>query len=324
MPGPTVKPPPGKRPSPPAWPRSRGCEIWLASLRPLLARLQPNVASRVAGQAARALVLLPRLDPDADGLVARNDLAVTVTGSAHGLDDGTPLAAAILRGVGAARGISVPTGVVGRRALWHEAGVVTDQVSSTVLTLGLRPCRRGRRETELRARSEDAVETHLNSRDLIRISWDLPTGTVVHVCENPRVVEAASDAGVHAALVCTFGNPTAVVVELLDRLRAAGASFRYHGDFDWPGIAIANRVMTRVDANPWRMGAHDYETAVTAARGELAELTGTPVAATWDGDLAAAMEAAGRAVHEELVLTALVDDLLRTPADVVGHGARRR
>jgi len=31
---------------------------------------------------------------------------------------------------------------------------------------------------------------------------------------------------------------------LLMQLRRAGATLRYHGDFDWPGIAIGNVVMT--------------------------------------------------------------------------------
>lgn len=154
------------------------------------------------------------------------------------------------------------------------------------------------------------METHLTARDLRRIRWALAAGTVVHVCENPRVIEAASEAGAQAPLVCTFGNPTSVVSELLDRLNAAGAQFRYHGDFDWPGITIANRVITRVSATPWRMSVADYEAAVAAAGGELPELAGDPVSACWDADLHRAMRSAGQAVHEELVLTTLVEDVL--------------
>ena len=100
----------------------------------------------VSGGQGPGLLALPRLDPDAEELVARNDLAVTIAGDAHGLDDGTPLASAVLRGIAPARDTAVPTTVTGRRGLWHDAGVVTDQVSTTVLTLGLRPLGNGRRE----------------------------------------------------------------------------------------------------------------------------------------------------------------------------------
>ena len=55
----------------------------------------------------------------------------------------------------------------------------------------------------------------------------------------------------------------------LDRLppsRRRGHSqrrpLRYHGDFDWPGIAIANSVIRRHDATPWRLSAADYQAAV--------------------------------------------------------------
>ncbi|MHB8458288.1 MAG: DUF2399 domain-containing protein, partial [Acidimicrobiales bacterium] len=49
-------------------------------------------------------------------------------------------------------------------------------------------------------------------------------------------------------------------------------------------------------------------------RGALPELAGSPVSALWDSDLEQAMRRAGRAVHEELVLATLVQDLALRPA----------
>ena len=43
---------------------------------------------------------------------------------------------------------------------------------------------------------------------------------------------------------------------------APGARLRYHGDFDWPGLHIANRVMRDCAARPWRLGAADCRAAV--------------------------------------------------------------
>ena len=98
---------------------------------------------------------------------------------------------------------------------------------------------------------------------------------------------------------------------VLARLAADGADLRYHGDFDWPGVAIANRVMVASGALPWRIGAADYEDALAlAGAGEVLPLGGRPVAAVWDAELTAAMERAGVAVHEEAVLDVLVSDLL--------------
>ncbi|MET7474719.1 DUF2399 domain-containing protein [Streptomyces sp. NPDC005648] len=53
-------------------------------------------------------------------------------------------------------------------------------------------------------------------------------------------------------------------------MAVADCAFAYH-EFDRPGIALANRVMRRYEADPWRMGAADYEHLVTRA-----ELHGTP------------------------------------------------
>jgi uncharacterized protein (TIGR02679 family) len=88
------------------------------------------------------------------------------------------------------------------------------------------------------------------------------------------VLEAAMDAGSRATMVCVSGNPTLVATRLLERLAADGAflRLRYRGDFDWPGISIANRVIERFGAIPWRMGAADYEAALLAAGNGLVDL----------------------------------------------------
>ena len=64
------------------------------------------------------------------------------------------------------------------------------------------------------------------------------------------MVEAAADAGRTAPLICTSSSATTVVLTLLDTRAATDCSFVYYGDFDWPGIALANRVMERRRAEP--------------------------------------------------------------------------
>ena len=108
-------------------------------------------------------------------------------------------------------------------------------------------------------------------------------------------------------LVCIEGQPRTATRLLLDQLRAAGFELLYHGDFDWPGLQIANTIMARHGARPWRMSAADYR---AAARGPL-PLAGLAVAAPWDPELAPALEEIGWAVHEEQVVDGLVADLDR-------------
>ncbi|MEU9338735.1 TIGR02679 family protein [Streptomyces sp. NPDC048290] len=273
----------------------------------------PETAVRTCGQAVQVLTTL--LGPERGGTaVGRGELAALATGSAHGLDDGTWLARLVQRGVALAHDTAFPDDAAGRRALWRLVSVTPDDVSSTVLTYGLRPDGEGWRERALRDRADHHAEAHLTARDLRDLPLRLPAGTLIHLCENPRVVEAAADASCVRPLVCTSGSAATVVLTLLDALAATGCRFAYHGDFDWPGIALANRVIRRYAALPWRMGTADYEHLVARGRTEgvpRLALDGPPVDADWDADLAPAMTALGVALHEEATLDVLVADLSR-------------
>jgi uncharacterized protein (TIGR02679 family) len=127
----------------------------------------------------------------------------------------------------------------------------------------------------------------------------------VFVCENPSVVEAAAREipGGGAPLVCVGGQPSLAADLLLRRLAPAG--LRYHGDFDWGGIRIANRIHDRSGFEPWRYRSADYE----ASDGPASPLTGTPVDAAWDPGLRHALERRGVRVEEEQHLDVLLADL---------------
>ena len=280
-------------------------------------RLPPDRAALLLVQ---AITVLARLHPPAEQIgearslvgSSRGELAEHVTGTAHGLDDDTVLARLVLRGLARSRGVEFPRDARARRQLWEAAGVATDQVSSTVLSYGLMPLGDDWPARLLRERSLEMAETHLTMRDLRRMEWRLASGTQIFVCENPRVVEAVADAGCQRPLVCTSGNPTTTVLALLDALAGAGAHLAYRGDFDWPGVAMANRIIRRYNARPWRMTAADYEEHVRIARGRatpLQPLSGQPTAAEWDPELAPAMQMIGVGIQEESALELLLADL---------------
>ena len=237
---------------------------------------------------------------------SRVELAAQVVGDAHALDQDRLLHQVVARGLAAASGSALPASAGARRALWEDYGVVPDRVSRTCLILGLAPAGEDPLARRLGLAAEAGDPVHLTDRDLRRIpdAWQ-PGRSVVLVCENPRVLEAIADRYVASQpVVCTSGEPNTVVTTLLERLMDAGYSLRYHGDFDWPGIAIANRVVQRFGAVPWRMGAVDYEEQV---RPDAPCLSGIEVEAVWDPELSAAMRASGRALHEEVVLPDLLD-----------------
>ncbi|WP_416957964.1 DUF2399 domain-containing protein [Nocardioides sp. T5] len=245
------------------------------------------------------------------------ELATRGTGDAHGLDGGRVTAALVLRAAAAAFGVPVPTSATERREVWARLGVSPDAVSGTVLSWGLRPPGDDAWSAMMRQRADLGLVTHLTVQELeaagvlgeheqIAVT---PPGTVVWACENPQVLQAAARAMVPGPLLCTAGNPASAGWRLLDRLCRAGVVVRYHGDFDWPGVAIAGRLIG-LDVEPWRMGAGDYDEAVVAAPGRSrVALTGREAATPWAPELAARMRTVGVAVHEEALISFLLADL---------------
>ncbi len=277
-------------------------EMWLAGVRRSGLPTRTDDSVGAVRRAISALAIL--LGPDR-AVGSRGDLAARVTGDAHGLDDGTIVAQLTLRALALDAGVELPGTAAARRELWDRYGASVDSVSSTCLTLGLRPRGDSGRAQRLRLAAESGDPVHVTPRDLRDLTFDRHSDVLV--CENPRVLEATADRlGAAVPTVCTAGQPALVVLDLLRRLADAGATLRYHGDFDWPGIAIANRLVAELGVVPWLMGASDYEAALQRGPTTL-DLIGTPVAATWDATLQAAMLRHGVAVHEEAVLDRIFD-----------------
>ncbi len=240
------------------------------------------------------------------------ELASRCTGDSHGLDNGRLAAALILRAAAAAADEQVPTSAAGRRELWARLGVTHDLVSGTVLVWGLRPHGRDRWAAMMRERADLRVITHLTLQELRGAAATTPlaaSGQPVHACENPQVLQAVARADCAGPLVCFAGNPASAGWLLLRRMIEVGAHVRYHGDFDWPGMAIAGRLLA-VGAYPWRLNAADYDDAIATLRAESRlALSGAPVRIRWDEALAARMRHVGIAVHEESLLPVLLTDL---------------
>lgn len=283
-------------------------EEWLSGVRRsgILSRLP---SERLAGDTlARALDLAAMMIVDDEpAVVSRTELAARSTGDAHGLDDGSVLAQLVLRALAVAAEETPPATVAARRALWERYGVNADLVSSTCLVLGMRAEGDSPMAGRLRLAADAGDPVHLTAWDLARSTGEAWPGTWVLVCENPRVLEAVAQArGGSVAMVCTSGMPGLVALEVLRRLAASGAELAYHGDFDWPGVAIANRLLGLVGVCPWQMSAEDYG---SAARPDGPPLQGPPVLPLWDLELGVAMTRTGVAVHEEAVLNDLLDRL---------------
>ncbi|MEU5987536.1 TIGR02679 family protein [Spirillospora sp. NPDC047418] len=255
-----------------------------------------------AAHVLRCLAAVVRRLPSPDMPLGR--FAAETCGHAHALDEG-PLATLALSSARALAGLPFRAdgGAESRRETWAAVGVHLDELSSTVLCLGLpgdAVTPTGRMLATLRGEPAS-----LTLRQLRRHTSPIQAG-LVRICENPVVVAAAADALGPSCppLVCCNGRPSTAVWRLLELLAEGGAEFAYHGDFDWGGAAIAAAVHARVGWRPWRYDATAYRAATSTT-----PLTGRPVPTPWDPTLATAMKDRAVRVEEEQVLTDLLTDL---------------
>lgn len=288
-------------------------EPWISWL-PQYGRVAEDVLERVLRQAAAALSRM-RLDPAAPepaSYVPRAELAASA-GGPHELDSGTTLSRVVLRAAATAHGVDSPGNERERWALWERCGVAADSVSATVPCWALPLLGEDEWSRNLVRRTEMGLPAHLTHADLALAPERLvEPGAVIAVCENPRVLEAAAQEGIRHPVIALSERPSTAALSLLARLRADGAELHHHGDFDWPGVALAARLRTERGVRPWRMAATDYREAVNLAAAErldLPPLVGSPVDTPWDPDLAELMATASRAVDEEIVLPTLLADL---------------
>lgn len=265
-----------------------------------------DVHRALLDQAVRCLSRVPTDEP-----VSLAGLAADVTGSAHGLDPGRRLTRAVLDGLSVAFGVPAPTDAEGARVVWERAGVVPDPLSSTVLTLGLRPSGDHPLAAFLRAAADDSEPVVLTLRQLQH--WPASARFDVagaYMVENPSLVADAAGHQIGAPLLCSSGRPSLAVVSLVRRLVGQGTIVRQHADFDPAGLEITRWLATRAGTVPWFMGAGDYRQAIADGR-PTTDLVGGVGDTPWDAELAAAMRVAGRAVHEESLRKDLLEAIGR-------------
>ncbi|MDN5848165.1 MAG: TIGR02679 family protein [Nitrococcus sp.] len=262
----------------------------------LVKRLAENdvqTAKVILVQAQRVLAQLP-----ATG-ITRSHLAADVLGDAHGLDPGRPVATLLRRALD-------PNRQQTRwREVWAGQGVMVSELAKPVAVLNLRTEGADPVDRLLETARQAGEPLHLSLRQLLRIPPQWQREQPIYICENPDILAAAADKLSTACppMVSIDGQLSAAPRALLDQLYAAGCALYYHGDFDWPGLAIGNGIVKRYAARPWRYSAADY------APTHGIDLRGEPVDAVWDTNLAPKMRATGLAVHEETQLQVLLRDL---------------
>lgn len=264
-------------------------------------------------------------------------LASRLFDDAHALDPKTSLGSLAVGLAATIAGLPAGGGARWRRDAWQGCGVIVDELSSTVLVLGLPGGVVSPTARALAALAEVGQPAVLTYRQLaVDDVGSVPP--VIYVCENPAVIAAAADrfgvglrgvvanadavradaaaepalgaAALCAPVVCVNGQPGAAVIRLLSELVRGGATLRYHGDFDGGGLSIARTLARSVPWTPWRFGEPEYRAACAMNR-STSSFTGAIGESPWDTGLSAAMEELRQRVEEESVLPALLGDLGR-------------
>jgi uncharacterized protein (TIGR02679 family) len=248
--------------------------------------------------------ILDAIDDLAHDGFSRVDLAATVLGSAHALDDGTLLERATARALVHREGGSE----IAREDPWSSIGAHRSLVVGAALTWRLPLASDQPLAVAARACDELRVPFVVTQLALDSVGLGFIPKSDVLVVENPRVIEHAAQIGSAQPMVCANGNPSTTITSLTRRLLAEGVAVRYHGDFDVAGLEICSRMHAR-GLTPWRMTASDYLTALddADAAGVQLPIDSTPCGPTpWDPDLQEVFEQQRRVVHEERLLERIV------------------
>lgn len=268
-------------------------------------------ARRTAEEVTADLTRVGQVLARAGGGHSRTEVAAQLFGDAHALDTTTRLAGLVLRA------LLLRDGPADERNAWERAGLPLDLVSAPVLTWALPLIGAGGVPQAVRAMTAAGLPIQLSVLALRAAPLSVAADTPVLVVENPRLVEAAAERRLEAAVICTNGNPTTAPNLAIAQLRASGAHLRYHGDLDAPGLAMAGRARD-AGCEPFHMSAANYLAALADARTAGVELPRSATTAPptpWDPALAVAFDEHRAVVHEERVM----EEVLRAHAG----GSRR-
>ena len=266
-----------------------------------LRRVSANQPSDARAFVRQAAAVLATLHSRSEWLLA--ELAAAATGDAHALDRDMALGRLVLRLLTGGH----EDGVLAWRTAWATAGVVVDAVSASTLTLNLPVIGVSRLARVCESMVGEPIR--LTARQIDRKENDFAVqGRTIFVCENPTIVAAAANAlrGDCPPMICIDGWATTPSLLLLRRLEQDGARLKYQGDGDWAGISIAAELRRHVAVTPWRLTSEQLPL--------LADRPGPPligqcVETPWDTPLSKILSQRGRALHEEVMLDVLIEDL---------------
>lgn len=151
--------------------------------------------------------------------------------------------------------------ILGKQHQYLQVGLLLDDVSNYVMTLGLRAWKKnGEEHMGMAGFFAEREPVQLPLADIVRWSEVRCPNDRLYMVENPTIYAVLCERWQgKQALVCVGGQPRLSVYELLDRL-VSETEIWYAGDFDPEGILIAERLACycKSSFHFWHMCVEDY------------------------------------------------------------------
>lgn len=204
--------------------------------------------------------------------------------------------------------------VLAEQKLFLSVGLLNNDVSNYVMTLGLRAWKEnGEEHLGMAGYFEEKEPVQISLSVLAKWKEVRCPNDRLYMVENPSVYAVLCERwNEEQALVCVGGEPHLSHYVLLDLL-APDTEIWYAGDFDPEGLLIADRLANyyRGKFHCWRMSAQDYQVSKPLKSIEerrLKKLESITIPAL--RETAAAIKITGLAGYQENLLQNYIDDLI--------------
>lgn len=241
-------------------------------------------------------------------------LAARTTGNPHYFDRGQNAALLLLHGVCVWEDRELPRDAPGVQRVYRDAGIITDEVASTVVVRQLHLWKKGRQYEVLEALNRVKEPGILSLANLADAEKAWAEGGRAYVVENEMVFSYLEKHFQVApvTLLCTSGQPSCAAQRLIKLLCENNIEIYYSGDMDPEGLGIADRLWRKYPQNIhiWRMDGQDYLDGLSEETIEAWRLNKMQGIENDElKETAARIRKVGRAAYQENILEKLVQDI---------------
>lgn len=272
----------------------------------------PAAAFRLAQNAGRALAWTQE---KSQGEIPIAVLAARITGNPHYFDRGTTAGTLLVHGFCFSQKREYPQSAYQWKELLVDAGILPDDVASTVITYGVHLKKRGELHPAVEAFYQMKEPVTLTSINLLESELASGEEGRAYVVENEMVFRYLYEKikNHKITLLCTSGQMRTAALELIRLLVQGNTRIYYSGDMDPEGLGIADRIWKKYpqDVCIWRMCPNDYKRGLSQEKLEARSLS--LLEAVEHPELARTAELIKkekRAAYQENLLQELLRDLL--------------